>query len=87
MSFNPLHGEHNILNIIYTQYKSYNNKFPYNTTYELLHSATKAVPGGAIDHDYPLAFNMDLKNTLNIKYKVLNIKKNKRLVWVMTVHG
>ena len=47
----------------YTQYKSYNSKITYNTTYELLYNTTKTVPGGAIDHDYPLAFNMELKNT------------------------
>ena len=54
----------------YTQYKSYNNKITYNTTYKLLYYITKAVPGGAIDHGYPLAFNIDLKNHLNIGYKV-----------------
>ena len=51
------------LRCFYTQYKSYNNKNYLNTTYELLYNATKTMPGGAIDHDYPLAFNMDLKNT------------------------
>ena len=49
--------------LFYTQYKSYNNKITYYTTYELLYNTTKTVPGGAIDPDYPLAFNMDLKIT------------------------
>ena len=61
-----------ILNI-----KVYNNKVTYDITYELLYNTTNTVPGGAIDHDSPLAFNMDLKIQLIIKYKVLNIKKNK----------
>ena len=55
---------------LYTQYKSYNNKITYNTTYELLYDTTKTVPGGAIDHGYPLEFNIDLKKHLDIKYKV-----------------
>ena len=36
-------------------------KITYNITYELQYNTTKTVPGGAMDHDYPLAFNMDLK--------------------------
>ena len=47
-------------------------KITYNTTYELPYNTTKTLPGGAIEYDYPLAFNMNLKREiyLNIKYKV-----------------
>ena len=38
-------------------------KITYNTTYKLLYNTIRTVPGGAIDHDYPLAFNMGLNNT------------------------
>ena len=34
-----------------------------HTTYELLYDTTNTVPGGAIYHDYPLAFNTNLRNT------------------------
>ena len=57
--------------------KVYNNEFTYNTTYELLYDTTSTVPGGAIYHDYPLAFNINLRNTTKtkytLKYKVLDI--------------
>ena len=57
--------------------KVYNNEFTYDTTYELLYDTTSTVPGGAIYHDYPLAFNINLRNTTKtkytLKYKVLDI--------------
>ena len=57
--------------------KVYNNEFTYDTTYELLYDTTNTVPGGAIYHDYPLAFNINLRNTTKtkytLKYKVLDI--------------
>ena len=37
-------------------------KLPTTLPTKLLYNTTKTVPGGAIDHDYPLVFNMDLKN-------------------------
>ena len=57
--------------------KVYNNEFTYDTTYELLYDTTNTVPGGAIYHDYPLAFKINLTNTTKtkytLKYKVLDI--------------
>ena len=57
--------------------KVYNNEFTYDTTYELLYDTTNTVPGGAIYHEYPLAFNINLRNTTKTKYtlryKVLDI--------------
>ena len=57
--------------------KVYNNEVTNDTTYEPLYDTTNTVPGGAIYHDYPLAFNIDLRNTTTtkytLKYKVLNI--------------
>ena len=46
---------------LFLNLKVYYNKITYNTTYELLYYTTSTVPGGAIYHDYPLAFNKDLK--------------------------
>ena len=43
--------------------KVYNNEITDDTTYELLYDTTNTVPGGAIYHDYPLAFNINLRNT------------------------
>ena len=57
--------------------KVYNNEFTYDTTYELLYDTTNTVPGGAIYHDYPQAFTINLRNTTKtkytLKYKVLDI--------------
>ena len=36
-------------------------KITYNTTYESLYYTASTVPGGAIYHNYPLAFNIGLK--------------------------
>ena len=56
----------------------YYDEVTYDTTYKLLYDTTKTVPGGAIYHDYTLAFNIDIKNTTKytLKYKVLNMKED-----------
>ena len=63
-------NQHFLFNI-----KVYNNEITYDTTYELLYDTTNTVPGGAIYHDYPLALNIDLRNTTTntLKYKVLSM--------------
>ena len=59
--------------------KIYNNILPITLPTKLLYDTTKTLPGGAICHDYPLAFNINLKkkkkNTskYTTKYKMLNI--------------
>ena len=66
---------------VYIQCKSL-HEVTHDTTYEPLYDTTNTVPGGAIYHDYPLAFNINLRNTTTtectLKYKVvnMNIKKN-----------
>ena len=47
--------------------KVYNNEFTYDTTCKLPYD-TNTVPGGAIYHDYPLTFNINLRNTTKTKY-------------------
>ena len=69
----------------YTQYKSYNGKITYNTTYKLLYNTSKTVPGGATDYDYPLAFNMVLK--IHLKYYIQSARykeKQKTLLRINT---
>ena len=58
--------------------KVYNNEVTYDTTYELLYDITNTLPGGAIYHDYPLAFNINVRNTTKytLRNQVLNMKKN-----------
>ena len=41
--------------------KIYNNILPITLPTKLLYDTTKTLPGGAICHDYPLAFNINLK--------------------------
>ena len=61
--------------------KIYNNILPITLPTKLLYDTTKTLQGGAICHDYPLAFNINLKkekkNTskYTTKYKMLNIKE------------
>ena len=61
--------------------KIYNNILPITLPTKLLYDTTKTLPGGAICHDYPLAFNINLKkekkNTskYTTKYKMLNIRR------------
>ena len=61
--------------------KIYNNILPMTLPTKLLYDTTKTLPGGAICHDYPLAFNINLKkekkNTskYTTKYKMLNIRR------------
>ena len=61
--------------------KNYNNILPITLPTKLLYDTTKTLPGGAICHDYPLAFNINLKkekkNTskYTTKYKMLNIRR------------
>ena len=52
---------------------------PTNTT--KLYNTTKTVPGGAIHHDYPLAFNMDLKKYIYL----LNTRPNTQYICVTNV--
>ena len=62
--------------------KIYNNILPITLPTKLLYDTTKTLPGGAICHDYLLAFNINLekkrkKNTskYTTKYKMLNIRR------------
>ena len=41
--------------------KIYNGKIPITLPTKLLYDTTKTLPGGAIYHNYPLAFNINLK--------------------------
>ena len=50
-----------------------------DTTNELLYDTRNTVPGGALYLDYPLTFNMNLKNMTKytLKYKVLDVYEKK----------
>ena len=62
----------------YTQCKNakiYNNILPITLPTKLLYDTTKTLPGGAICHDYPLAFNINLKKEKKIHLNIpLNTK-------------
>ena len=48
--------------------KIYNNILPITLPTKLLYDTTKTLPGGAICHDYPLAFNINLKKGEKKRY-------------------
>ena len=55
--------------------KIYNNILPITLPTKLLYDTTKTLPGGAICHDYPLAFNINLKKEKKIHLNIpLNTK-------------